>query len=106
MYMYVYVWMYMCVGVGVYACVCMYLCVCIGGCVCVCLCEGRETEWGRESELGGAARVRGETESQAGSTLSTEPDMGLHLMTPWLWPEPKSNVGHSTDWATQVPQDA
>ena len=42
-----------------------------------------------------------ERESQAGSTLSTEPDGGLDSMTLGSWPEAKSRAGCSTDWVTQ-----
>ena len=41
------------------------------------------------------------------SRLLTElgPCLGLHLMTPRSWPEPKSRVRHLTNWATlQGPQ--
>ena len=41
-----------------------------------------------------------ERESQADSMPSTEPDVGFDLMTVSSWPEPKSKVGHLTDWAT------
>ena len=59
----------------------------------------------RESMSMGGAERGGDTESEAGSRLqavSTEPDAGLEprdreIMT---WDE----VGHPTDWATQVPQ--
>ena len=43
-----------------------------------------------------------ERESQAGSMPSTEPNMGLDLMTLRSWPELKSRVGHLTKWATQA----
>jgi len=36
----------------------------------------------REHELGGGAEGEGDRESQADSTLSMEPDMGLDLTTP------------------------
>ena len=52
------------------------------------------------------AEREGETESQADSTLSTEPRAGLNLMN-WImrsWPEPKSRVGRLTDWATLMPR--
>ena len=55
----------------------------------------------REGECGGGAE--GERESQADSTLSTEPDMGLGLTTLRSWPGWKPRVGSSTNWATQVP---
>jgi len=45
----------------------------------------------------------GEAEGQADSTLSTEPNAGLDSRIPRPWPEPKSRVGHLTDWATQAP---
>ena len=61
----------------------------------------------RQSKSGGVVgREReGDTESEAGSRLwavSTEPDAGLKLTNCEImtWAE----VGHSTDWATQVPQ--
>ena len=52
----------------------------------------RERE--RESTLvsKGGTEGEGERESQAGSTLSTEPDMGLNLMTGRSQPEPISRV--------------
>ena len=53
---------------------------------------------------GGGAEREGDTESKAGSRLraiSTEPNVGLKptnsKMMTW------AQVGHSTDWATQVP---
>jgi len=61
----------------------------------------RERERTRVHELG-EAEGEGERESQADSTLSAEPDVGLDLMTLRSWPELKSRVGRSTDWATQV----
>ena len=62
----------------------------------------RETE--RQSFSGGGAEKEGDTASEAGSRLwavSTEPDTGLKLMSRVImtWAE----VGHLTDWATQVP---
>ena len=45
----------------------------------------------------------GEGESQADSTLSVEPIVGLDLMTLRSRPEPKSRVGCLTDLATQAP---
>ena len=42
-------------------------------------------------------------ESQAGSTLSTEPDTELDPTTLGSWPEPKSRVGSSINWTTQEP---
>ena len=55
---------------------------------------------------GEGADREGGTESEADSRLwavSTEPDMGLELMNCKImtWAE----VGHLTDWATQVPLD-
>ena len=35
--------------------------------------------------------------------LSVEPNMGLDPVTLGSWPEPKSRVRHSSDWATQAP---
>ena len=54
---------------------------------------------------GGWAEREGDTESEAGSkfwAVSTEPDAGLKLMNFEImtWAE----VGHLTNWATQVPQ--
>ena len=43
----------------------------------------------------------GQTESQAGSTLSREPDVGLNLTTKGS--EPESRVCCLTDWAFQAP---
>ena len=56
---------------------------------------------------GGGAEREGDTESETGSRLwavSTEPDAGLELTDREImtWAE----VGRSTDWATQVPQDS
>ena len=45
----------------------------------------------------GRGRERRERESQAGSTPSTEPDVGLDLTTMRSWPEPKSRVRHLTN---------
>ena len=56
--------------------------------------EGRGGE--REKSRGGAER-EGERESQAGSTHSTEPDLGLNPTTRRSWPEPKSRVGCLTN---------
>ena len=55
----------------------------------------------REWRVVGRRETKGEREraSQANSSLSIEPDMGLHLMT-WSWPEPKSRVGCLTDRVT------
>ena len=61
--------------------------------------RGRERERDRERQR----ETERERESQVGSTLIMEPNMGLNLTTVRSWPEPKSRVGHSTDWATQVP---
>ena len=56
--------------------------------------------------MGGGAEREGDTESEAGSRLwagSTEPDVGLKLTNHEImtWAE----VGRSTDWATQAPQE-
>ena len=51
----------------------------------------------------GGTEGKGERGSQAGATFSVEPDTGLDLR---LWPEPKSWGRHSTNWATQAPQDS
>ena len=45
-----------------------------------------------------------ERESQAGSTFNMEHDLGLDPTTLRSWPETKSGVRPSTDWATQVPR--
>ena len=55
----------------------------------------------RESVSRGVGGAEGE--GQAHSMLSTEPYVGLSLTTLRSWPEPKSWVRHSTDWATQAP---
>ena len=62
--------------------------------------------WESESEWVwvGEGQTEGDTESKASSrlwTVSTEPDMGLQPMNYEImtWAE----IGHSTDWATQVP---
>jgi len=44
-----------------------------------------------------------EKESWAGSTPSTEPDVGLDLTALRSWPEQKSRIGCLIDWATQAP---
>ena len=56
----------------------------------------------REIESVNQVRQR-ERESQAGSTPSTEPDVGLDLMTLRSGPESKSRDRCLTDWAAQVP---
>ena len=67
----------------------------------------RETERDRERarvSQGGAERER-DTESEAGSRLravSTEPDVGLELMSHEIMTWAK--VGHWTDWVIQVPR--
>ena len=58
----------------------------------------------RQSISGGGAEREGDTESETGSRLwavSTEPNAGLKLTNREImtWAE----VGHLTDWATQVP---
>ena len=60
----------------------------------------------RQSMNGGGAEREGDTESEAGSKLwaiSPEPDVGLELTNREIvtWAE----VGRSTEWATQVPQN-
>ena len=60
----------------------------------------------RQSVSRGGAETEGDTESEAGARLwavSTEPDAGLELTHREImtWAE----VGHLTDWATQVPQN-
>ena len=57
-------------------------------------------DWLIESRVGGGAEGEGEKPKQ--SALSTEPEVGLDLMTLRSWPELKSRVGHSTSWATQT----
>ena len=57
----------------------------------------------RESLSGGGAEREKERESQAGYTLSTEPNTGLDFTTLRSWPEPKSRVRRLTNWATQTP---
>ena len=58
--------------------------------------------WEREREREREAEREGERESQAGSTVSSEPDTGLHPMIMRSWPELKSRVRCLTDWATQA----
>ena len=63
-----------------------------------------ERERERKSASGGGAEREGDTESEEGSRLwvvSTEPDVGLELTKCQImtWAE----VGHLTNWATQVP---
>ena len=47
--------------------------------------------------------AKGKRESQAGSMFRREPDSRLDLTTLGSWPESKSRVGHSNNWATQAP---
>lgn len=44
-----------------------------------------------------------ERESQVDFLLSMEPTVWLSLRTLWSWPETKSGIGQSTQWATQGP---
>lgn len=53
---------------------------------------------------GGRGEREGEKDSQAGSMLSIQPDVGLDLTPLKSWPDQKSRVGCLTEWATQVPQ--
>ena len=46
---------------------------------------------------------RAEGEGQADSVLNLEPNAGLDPKTLRSWPQQKSRVGHSINWATQVP---
>ena len=67
----------------------------------------REREKDTQSMSGGGAEKEGDTESKAGSRLqavSTEPGAALQLMNHEIttWAE----VGHLTNWATQVPLKA
>ena len=60
--------------------------------------------WDRDRAWVGEGQREGDTECKAGSSLwavSTEPDVGLELTDREIvtWAE----VGHLTDWATQVP---
>ena len=56
----------------------------------------------RESTIMRGTEREGERESQAGSILSVQsPTRGPIPRTVRSWPEPKSRVGHLTDWATQ-----
>ena len=64
----------------------------------------RERQRERQSMIRGVAEKEGNTESRAGSRLwavSTQPNMGLELTSCEImtWAE----VGHLTNWATQVP---
>ena len=62
-----------------------------------------ERGWEWMGERGGAEKER-ERESQAGFVLSAQ--SLLQGSIPWTlrsWPEPKSRIGHLTDWATQAP---
>ena len=51
----------------------------------------------------GEGQKKREGKSQV-DTLIIEPDPGINPMTLGSWPELKSRVWHSIDWATQVPQ--
>ena len=56
--------------------------------------------WERERDQRQRQRERN---SQAGSVLTAQ----MWGSIPWTmrsWPEPKSGIGHSTNWATQAPQ--
>ena len=55
-------------------------------------------------QTGGGAVGEGERESQADSLLSTELDVGLHLMTLRSQPELKPRVHRLTDCAAQTLQ--
>ena len=55
---------------------------------------------------GAESEGEGERESQADSTPSAEPDVGLYLTTLRPRLEPKPRVECLTNYATQVPQDA
>ena len=58
----------------------------------------------RQNTSGGGAEREGDTESKAGLRLwavSIEPNAGLEPMNHMTWAE----VGHSTDWAPQVPHN-
>ena len=55
--------------------------------------------------VGWGVGAEGEREFQAGSTSNAEPDARLDPRTLRSWPEPKSIVGHLTNWATQVPPE-
>ena len=61
--------------------------------------------WEREHMWTGEQQREKERKPQADSTLSTEPDTELDFMTPRSWPELKSRVGCSTDWATRNPHE-
>ena len=58
----------------------------------------REQAW-----VGGGAERERERESQTDCVLSTEPNAGLNARTLRSWPEPKSRVKQSTNWAIQMP---
>ena len=57
----------------------------------------------RESMIRGTKVGGRERESQADSSLSVQPDLGLNPMTLGSWPVPKSRVGCLTNWAIQCP---
>ena len=63
----------------------------------------RERESERTSEQGNSRERERERESQAGSTLSTESDMGLDFTNCEIITSAEIR-SHSTDWATQAPQ--
>ena len=59
----------------------------------------RASEWpSRGGGQSGEGQRDRERQSQAGYTLSTEPDVGQDLTTLRSWPEPKSRVRHLTRW--------
>ena len=61
--------------------------------------------WERESVCARVGDGQRERISSRFCTVSAKPDVGLKPtnQTVRSWPEPKSRVWHSTDWATQVP---
>ena len=55
---------------------------------------------------GDGCKERGERDSQAGSALLMQSlTQGLNPWTMRSWPEPKSGVGHLTNWTTHAPPD-
>ena len=63
----------------------------------------RERERERERECMSGEQGKGKRESQAGSMLSAEPNLGLNPTTLGSLLEPKSRIEHSTDWASKAP---
>ena len=58
----------------------------------------------REHASQGEGQRETKRKSEAGFSLRMEPSVRFSPMMLRSWPEPKLRVGHSTNWATQMPQ--